>query len=160
MWMSVSRHSLFIIDMLYAMSVVMNYSRPSYKPFLAWLILRMPYATSTQQYWVALSGKMTAFACNFWSFFRLRMNHPSVFKVKTKQFNSAFKFGRHVSLRSATIRALPVDSSERIEICNTYELNSQQRHFILNADEFQSVSLQTQDVMPIAFICIFVNVIN
>ncbi len=130
------------------MFVVMNYSRPIYKPFLAWLILRMPYATLTQQYWVALSGKMTAFACNFWSFFRLRMNHPSVFKVKTKPFNSTFKFGCHVSLCSGTIRTLSLGSS----------LQRQQSHFILNVDEFQSDYLQIQDVIPIIYI--LVNVIS
>ncbi len=50
---------------------------------------------------------------------------------------------------------LHIPFKELPRILNIYELNSHQRHFSLKMHKFQSSYMQMDDVMRIAFICVF-----
>ncbi len=94
--------------------------------------------------------------------------------LKTTHVNlthrAAFKLSRHVFLRSgAKTQYRQYGQSQWVlwsneltqgkETFNINELNSRERHFIRNMDEFQS-SLQTEDTIRIVFICFkFINVL-
>ncbi len=72
---------------------------------------------------------------------QLRMAHQT-------SFREAFKFGRHVLCAQAQKHKIgntliigffgPMNELKKNDFFDSYELNSHQRHFILNMDEFQS----------------------